>query len=89
MLHSWDDDNDQYEILGLRKLLREAVTSEAYARASPAHCRQLGMTEFTRISNEDNHAWHRTFSAFKQEHGRAPTYLEHEALLVKEKSRVP
>ena len=81
MFHSWDDDNEEYEILGLRKLLREAVAPEEYQKATPEHCRKLGMTEYRRISAEGDRVWYRTFNELKKTLGRLPTGNEHAAAI--------
>jgi len=86
-MHSWKDDNDEYEALGLRVLLKAAVSPEEYAIATTKHCIALGIKEYERQSKIGDAIWHRTFNAFKKQHGRAPNSLEHRALMDAEREK--
>lgn len=81
MMHSWDDDNEEYEILGLRKLLREAVAPEVYAGATRENCIVLGVEEHQRLSAEANRRWHQTYADLTSQLGRAPSVSEHAAAI--------
>lgn len=83
-MHFGDDDSsDEYEALGLRVLLRAAVSAEDYALATKERCIALGVEEQRRVSAITHQVYCDTLMTLKAEKGRMPTDAEfHEAMAV-------